>query len=207
MNNTLKVVNIQKENAAEVTDVLCEAFYDYPVMKYVLGKKDDYDNRLRKLVGFFVANRAFRKEPMYGIYNSENRLVAAAIVTLPEDIPQPKELIKRREILWTELGLDEQMRYEAYGKAVSGLLPKEPNHHLNMIGVHPAYKGQGLARQLITEVEELMSSHPTSSGLSLNTEVESNVKFYLYLGYEKVGQKYFDSNFETWGFFKSKGKH
>ncbi len=146
----MKVENLNEENTAEVVDVLCEAFYDYPVMRYVLGEKDDYDNRLRKLVGFFVANRAFRKEPMFGIYNSENRLVAAAIVTLPEDIPQPEELIKRREILWTELGSDEQIRYEAYGKTASGLLPKEPHHHLNMIGVRPAYKGQGLARQLIT---------------------------------------------------------
>ena len=203
----MKVVNLYEENLAEIADVLCKAFYDYPVMRYVLGEKDNYDNRLRKLVGFFVANRAFRKEPMFGIYNSENKLVAAAIVTLPEVIPQPEKLVKRRETLWAELGPDDQMRYEAYGKAASGLLPKEPHHHLNMIGVRPAYKGQGLARQLNTSVEELVSSHPTSSGLSLNTEVESNVKFYLYLGYEIVGQKYFDNNFETWGFFKSKEKH
>ena len=203
----MKVINLYKENAEVVTDVLYEAFYNYPVMRYVLGEKDDYDNRLRKLVGFFVANRALRKEPMFGIYNSENRLVAAAIVTLPGDIPAPEELKRRREILWDEIGSDERMRYEAYGKAASGLLPKEPHHHLNMIGVRPAYKGQGLARQLNTSVEELVSSHPTSSGLSLNTEVESNVNFYLHLGYEIVGQKLFDNNFETWGFFKSKGKH
>ena len=203
----MNVESLNEENTAEVVDVFCEAFYDYPVMRYVLREKDDYDSRLRKLVGFFVANRAFRKEPMIGIYNSENRLVAAAIVTLPEDIPQPEELVKRREILWTELGSDEQIRYEAYGKTASALLPEEPHHHLNMIGVRPAYKGQGMARQLITAVEELVSSHPTSSGLSLNTEVESNVNFYLHLGYELVCNKYFDNNFETWGFFKSKGKH
>ncbi len=84
------------------------------------------------------------------------------------------------------------------------MLPKEPHHHLNMIGVRPAYKGQGLARQLNTAVEELMFSHPTSSGLSLNTEVESNVNFYLHLGYKLVGQTNVDNKFETWGFFKSK---
>ncbi|MCW9094346.1 MAG: GNAT family N-acetyltransferase, partial [Ignavibacteriaceae bacterium] len=165
----MEVVNLYKANAAEITDVLCEAFYDYPVMKYVLGEKDDYDNRLHNLVGFFVANRALRKEPMFGIYNSEKKLVAAAIVTLPEVIPQPEELIKIRENLWTKLGSDEQKRYEAYGKAASGLLPKDPHHHLNMIGVRPAYKGQGFARKLNTAVEQLMFSHQTSSGLSLNT--------------------------------------
>ncbi len=96
----MKVVNLNKENAEEVVEVLCEAFYDYPVMRYVLGDKEYYDNRLRKIVSFFVANRALRKEPMFGIYNSENRLIGAAIATLPEVIPQPEELIKKREILW-----------------------------------------------------------------------------------------------------------
>jgi hypothetical protein len=53
----LEVVNLYKENADEVTDVLSEAFYDYPVMRYVLGEKEGYDNRLRKLVIFL-----FRQE-------------------------------------------------------------------------------------------------------------------------------------------------
>ena len=89
------LLNLNKENIEEVTDVLYEAFYDYPVMHYVLGNEDDYEIRLRKLVGFFVGARALRKEPMLGIYNSENKLVAAAVVTLPGDIPQPEELMSK----------------------------------------------------------------------------------------------------------------
>lgn len=200
----MKVVNIYRENAADVTDVLCEAFYNYPVMKYVLGEKEDYDSRLRKLVTFFVSARALRNEPMFGIYNPENRLIAAAIVTLPEVITQPEELEIKREDLWAEIGSDERMRYEAYGKAASDLHLSEPHHHLNMIGVRNYYQGKGLARQLITAVEELVSDHPTSLGVSLNTEVESNVNFYLHLGYKLVGQTNVDKNIQTWGFFKSK---
>ncbi len=200
----MKVENLYEEKAAEVADVLCEAFYDYPVMRYVLGEKDDYDNRLRKLVRFFVGARALRKEPMLGVYNSENRLVAAAVVTLPGDIPQPEELKRRREILWTELGSAEQVRYENYGKSAFSLLPPEPHHHLNMIGVSTHYKGRGLARQLINAVEELVRLHPSSSGVSLNTEMESNVNFYLHLGYKLIGQTNVDKNLMTWGFFKSK---
>jgi len=172
-------------------------------MHYVLGDKDDYDNRLRKLVSFFVGARALRKEPMLGVYNTENRLIAAAIVTLPGDIPQPEELKIRREILWTELGSAEQVRYENYGKSAFSLLPPEPHHHLNMIGVRTSFKGRGLARQLITAVEELVLLHPSSSGVSLNTEVKSNVNFYTHLGYKLIGQTSVDKNIETWGFFKS----
>jgi len=200
----MEVVNLYKENIAEVADVLCEAFYDYPVMRFVIGNEDDYDNRLRKLVTFFVAARALRKEPLLGVYNSENRLVAAAVVTLPGDIPQPEDLTRRREILWTELGSAEQVRYENYGKAAFSLLPSEPHHHLNMIGIRTSYKGRGLARQLITAVEELMLLYPSSSGVSLNTEVESNINFYLHLGYKLIGQTNVDKNIVTWGFFKNR---
>jgi GNAT superfamily N-acetyltransferase len=202
----MKVVNLYKENIGEVADVLCEAFYDYPVIKYVLGEKEDYDNRIRRLITFFVFARAFRNEPMLGIYNSDNKLVAAAIVTLPGEILVPEELKRKREILWNELGNEEEARYANYGNAAFSLLPNEPHHHLNMIGVRNAYQRKGLARQLINKFEELVAEHSLSFGLSLNTEVKSNVEFYLHLGYNLVGQTKVDEGIDTWGFFKSKEK-
>ena len=200
------VVNLYEENIPEVTDVLCEAFYNYPVMKYVLGDKEEYDDRLRKAVTFFITARALRKEPLLGIYNLENKLVAAAAVTLPGEIPSPPELFRLRDELWAEIGSVEKVRYENYGNVASSLLPKEPHHHLNMIGVRNAYQGKGFARQLINKVEKLVSKHPTSKGISFNTEVESNVNFYLHLCYDLRGKANVDKDFVTWGFFKSKGK-
>lgn len=222
----MNVVTLIKQNIPKITDVLCEAFYNYPVMKYVLGEKEDYDTRLRKAVTFFVSARALRKEPMFGIYNEEKNLVATATVTLPEEISNPEELLKKRDTLWAELGSEEKARYENYGNVAFGLLPKEPHHHLNMVGVRNAYQGKGLARQLINEVEKLVLAHPTSAGLSLNTEVEANVNFYLHLGFKLLGKASVvskavkddpvtstinqgttltsSSDIVTWGLFKSK---
>lgn len=73
-----------------------------------------------------------------------------------------------------------------------------------MIGVRNAYQGKGLARQLINKVEELVSAHPTSAGLSLNTEVEENVKFYLHLGFELSGKAIVTEDIVTRGFFKAR---
>jgi len=38
-----------------VLDVLCDAFFDYPVMRYVLGDRPEYPRRLRTVIGLFVA--------------------------------------------------------------------------------------------------------------------------------------------------------
>lgn len=203
----MKIISLRNKNIDIITEVLYEAFYDYPVMKYVLGDKEDYDNRLRELVTFFVSGRALRNEPMFGIYNTDRKLVSVAIVTLPGDIPSPPELLKQRDKLWEDLGMKEKAKYEKYGQVASRLLPKVPHHHLNMIRVRNAYQGKGLARILINKIEELVSEHPTSKGLSLNTEVESKVNFYLHLGYKLVGKAEVDNSLETWGLFKVKNKN
>jgi len=153
---------------------------------------------------FFVSARALREEPIFGIRNTENKLVAAATVTLPGEILSPQELFKLRDELWAELGSEEEARYENYGNKAFSLLPKSPHHHLNMIGVRNAYQGKGLARKLITEVEELVSKHTSSIGVSLNTEVKANVNFYLHHGFELVSQAEVDKSIQTWGFFKAK---
>jgi len=200
----MKVEFLSKDKISEVTNVFCDAFYDYPVMRYVLGDKPGYKERLQKLIGFFVSARVYREEPMLGVYNSDGLLTAAAVITLPGDIPTPEKLTEHRNALWKELGPDEQLRYETYGKAASSILPAEPHHHLNMIGVLPSYQGKGLARILINKVEELYAGHPVSKGLSLSTETESNVKFYLHIGYALLGKTKVNDGLETWAFFKPK---
>jgi GNAT superfamily N-acetyltransferase len=200
----MKVELLSENNTQEVISVLSEAFYDYPVKHYILGNKDNYKERLYRLVEFFVEARVLRKEPILGVYNPDNLLVAAAIVTLPENIPASEKLIERRKTLWQELGESEQKRYEIYRNAASALLPPQPHHHLNMIGVRYEYNGKGLARKLIDAIEKLVRAHPDSTGLSLNTETESNVKLYLHLGFSLIGHTKIDNNLETWAFFKSK---
>jgi ribosomal protein S18 acetylase RimI-like enzyme len=200
----MKVEHLSENNISDIIRVLCDAFYDYPVMHYVLGNKNNYKERLYKLVGFFVEARVLRKEPILGVYNSENMLVAAAIVTLPGNIPAPEKLIERRKKLWQELGSEEQKRYEFYGNAAGALQPPQPHHHLNMIGVIAKYKGKRLASMLIDAIEELVRSHPDSSGLSLNTETESNVKLYLHLGFNLIAYTKVDDSLVTRAFFKSK---
>jgi hypothetical protein len=39
-------------------NILCAAFHDYPVMRYVIGEADpEYDGKLRQLIGFSVEAR------------------------------------------------------------------------------------------------------------------------------------------------------
>jgi hypothetical protein len=96
--------------------VLCDAFHDYPVMRYVLGPSNDYDRRLRTLIGVFVAARVLRQELVLGVHDERGSLAAVGLVTLPGERDAPEALLLRREAVWRELGAVER------GMSCSGML-------------------------------------------------------------------------------------
>jgi hypothetical protein len=75
------VTRLSPPQIAETVTVLCDAFRDYPVMRYVLGSIDGYDRRLRTLIDFFMSARVFRDEPVLGIHDRDGTLSAAALAT------------------------------------------------------------------------------------------------------------------------------
>jgi len=188
---------------ADVVDVLCEAFRTYPVMRYVLGASDDYDARLRTLVGFFVTARYLREEPVLGLADRVgSRLVGVALMTLPGLREAPPELAVAREDTWASLGVDARTRYEIYGEAASRYDTGGFYHHLNMIGVRPSHAGRGLARPLLGAVHALAASDPASEGVSLCTETRSNLGLYEHFGYRLLGSAQVADGLETWSMFR-----
>ncbi len=182
--------------------VLCDAFHEYPVMRYVIGKVgDDYDRRLHTLIDFFVMARVWRGEPILGVANG-SALVATAILTPPGKRQPPAEFTQHREAVWRELGQAARMRYEAFGEATQKFDIRHPHYHLNMIGVRRSHHGKGLSRQLLDAVLAMSRSDPVSHGVTLTTEDFRNVSFYEHFGYEIVGHARIDAKLETWGFFR-----
>lgn len=186
--------------------VLCDAFHDYPVMRYVIGPGDgDYDRRLHTLVNFFVMARVWREEPILGISDGEE-LVAAATLTLPGKRQPPAEFARLRASVWRELGEAARQRYEAFSAATQAFDPGRPHHHLSMIGVRQSHLGRGLARQLLAAVHAMSEEDPASQGVALTTENARNVSLYEHFGYRVVGHARVAARLETWGFFRPRGE-
>jgi GNAT superfamily N-acetyltransferase len=197
-----------------VVDVLHESFFDYPVMRAILGDDGDYDSRLRQLVTFFTMARVLRREVMLGIPAavgaagpidpaSPARLDAAALVSYPDARESPPELAELRERTWKDLGDAARSRYEEFGAACAPFEVAAPHLHLNMIGVRRGAQGKGLARPLMEAVHRLSRDDASSTGVSLTTEVETNVALYEYFGYRVIGTAKTGAGFTTWGFFRS----
>jgi len=194
------VVPLGLEAEADVAGVLCDAFSDYPVMRFVLGAGDDYDERLRRLVGFFVARRLRQGGPGLGVIES-GCLVAAAVLTRPLEPDLPAEVAAMRDELWRALGDAARARYETYAAEMRAFAIDRPHHHLNMIGVRRSHQGRGLARPILEAMQRMAEDDPGSAGVSLTTELANNVALYERFGYVVTGRTRVSPDLESWGMF------
>ena len=193
------IARLHRSDVPAVVDVMCEAFFDYPVMRFVLGA-GDYSERLRVLIGLFVTARALRGDAMFGVRDGA-QLLAAVTTSNPADPPHPDFETARSEA-WRQLGLEAEKRYDLCVAAWQSIQLDKPQLHVNMIGVRDEYRGRGLGRLLLAEVHALCEQLPFAEGVSLTTEEPRNVDFYRHLGYQVVGEARIANVLPVWSFFR-----
>jgi GNAT superfamily N-acetyltransferase len=183
-----------------VLNILCAAFHDYPVTRYVIDEAaSHYDGQLRELIDFFVEGRLARKIPLIGLYDS-NDLLGVAVVSPPHEVPAPRELVECQARAEERLGREAMARFKRYERACEETDPGHAAHYLGMIGVRPDMQGRGLGRQLIDAVKARARSDRSSTGITLNTESASNLPFYEKMGFVK-GSEADVGPLHTWSFY------
>jgi GNAT superfamily N-acetyltransferase len=200
------LTRLSANRSDDVTSVFFESFRDYPVMRYVVGQRaEDFDDRLRDLIDFFVFRRVVQGGPLLGMVDEDGRVLAAAMMTLPVEPDRAAEVAARRDAMWRCVGDEARIRHEAYSRITKTFAIDPPHHHLNMIGVRPEYAGRGLARPLLEAAAQLAMDDPHSCGVSLTTEVRKNLALYEHFGYGVVGHARVSPELETWGLFLATG--
>lgn len=171
-------------------------------MHWVVGPGRDAAGRVRRLIAFFVSRRVMRGGPLLGVVDG-NQLVGAAALTLPAE-PAPPPGITALDIeVWRDLGQPARERYQSYAETTAPFFTRLGRHyHLNMIGIRNSHKGRGLARPIIAAVHQMSDADAESTGVSLTTERDRNVKLYEHFGYGVIAQKQVSDDVQTWGLFR-----
>jgi GNAT superfamily N-acetyltransferase len=184
----MKIEKLTRANKDEVLSVLCAAFHDYPVMRFVLKSTGaEYEKDLDALVGFFCEVRLTRDWPVLGIRSEDGTLAAAALVNdvLLNPLPLPEQPLQQ---LKNTIGNEAYERLVAYENQSSIGEPKVLHHFLGMIGVHPNYQKKGYAGALMNFVKDIAAKSPESNGVCLSTEIPWNVRFYEHHGYRVISE-------------------
>lgn len=200
----MRLVQLGRERFDAAVAALCDAFRDYPVMRYVIGDAGArYDEHLRRLVGYFTLARFSRAYPVLGIEADDGRIVAVANINPPQAVPRPPELERAYEVLRAALGDAAIARYQAFVTVCEPFEPSEPHFHLGMIGVVASEQGRGHARRLLDALHAMSRDDSGSSGVSLTTETPANLPFYEHFGYRVRGHGTTpDGGLTSWTLFR-----
>lgn len=189
----------------EVVSVLCDAFADYPVMRYVLGEghsedldREDLDKQdLARLVGFYADKRLLHGWPVWGV-EVDGALEAAILVTPPSASADSSITAQLESVLAYEIGQARYKRMLAFEEASDLGEPADPHHFVGMLGVRRRSQGKGYAALLIEEVKQAAVQEGLH-GVWLTTEDTSNLPFYAHLGFEVVRHtEVASAELETW---------
>jgi len=140
----MKVELCTQAQKEEALDVLCDAFHEYPVMRYVLADSGpDYDGALRALIDLFCQARLTHGLSLYGIRH-EGPLVAVSVTSDPIERPTPPQLQETAERLIERIGQEAWDRLGRYDDACEAGDPGQPSHYLGMLGIVSSHQRQGV---------------------------------------------------------------
>ena len=146
--------DLDRSHKVAALDILCAAFHDYEVMRYVIGEADpEYAAKLRELIGLFLESRLTRNVPLIGV-SEGSELFGVAVVSPPKEIPMPSELAAWRARVERRLGREAMARLDRYDEACEATDPGHVAHYLGMIGIRPDAQGRGLGLRLLEAVKE-----------------------------------------------------
>jgi GNAT superfamily N-acetyltransferase len=190
---------LTRENKLEVVNTLMAAFYDYPVMRFVLKTKGaEYDEQVTALIAFFCEARLAKEGLVMGIRN-ENRLIAVGLVD--EAVQKPWHEWEAEHLRLKEaIGDEAYSRLELYETLSSRAEPQEPHYFVGMLGVLPEHQGEGHARKILDAVKDLSIQDQRSAGVCLSTERLENVSLYEHFGYRVIAEVKIDQ-MQSWCMF------
>jgi ribosomal protein S18 acetylase RimI-like enzyme len=169
------------------TAVLGRAFTEYELLRYYFHDKTER-RAVADTFGFIELSVCLK----YGeVYASSEKLEGVAAWLPPGKAPSGGWQIMRSvplSILF-RFGRQGAGRLRAYGRYVDNLhrkLVPYPHWYLQIIGVAPAYQGQGFSSRLVRPVLERIDRERMPCFLETNTE--KNVAIYRRFGFEVVSE-------------------
>lgn len=186
-------IRLVEPQIPQASEVLARAFHDYPMFTLIFP---DADERARSLPILWDA--AIRYSLTYGeVYTTADGNAVACWLA-----PGNEKMTFWR-LLGTGFGLPQAMLHFSedarqrtldivdamdlvHEREVGRAELVQPPWYLWLLGVDPAFQGQGLARQLI--MPQLARCDADERACYLETAAEANVAFYRKLGFEVVSE-------------------
>lgn len=183
-NHAARVMDLPASKHSEAALMLAYTFAAQPTIDYlfpVTGDRKRQVTRLyfRLLLDMLVATG----QPLLAVM-LEDRVIGFAAIYEPAVTADPWAGLRLLVRLTLGAGLPAVWRLLRLMMAIEPHYPTAPYYyHLVMLAVHPDFQGLGFGRQLLDRIHALSESHPTSTGVWVETDTQQNILMYEHFGY------------------------
>lgn len=165
-----------------IAEALADAFFDDPVMSWILVDEARRSRRLEVLFRVFLRGHYL---PLNTVWTTSDRAGAALWGPPGHGIIPPSTMLRNVGGILRSLGLSSIRALRALGH-VEQLHPKEPHWYLGVLGTRKARQGQGVGSALLAPVLERCDEEGLPA--YLESSKESNIAFYRRHGFEVTAE-------------------
>jgi GNAT superfamily N-acetyltransferase len=166
-----------------LSDALADAFFDDPVMSWILREEDSRTRRLARLFGVQLRGHYL---PMQTVWTTPDRAGAALWAPPGHAIIPPGTILRYLPDMLRALGRH-ALRALRTLNHVEGLHPKAPPHwYLGVLGTRRDAQGKGVGSALLGPILERCDDEGTPA--YLESSKHANIAFYRRHGFEVTGE-------------------
>ncbi|MGK7903772.1 MAG: GNAT family N-acetyltransferase [Hormoscilla sp.] len=178
-----RVIDLPASRHSEATTMLADTLAAQPTIDYLFRVTGDRKRQVTRLyLRLFLDMLAATGQPLWAVM-LEDRVIGLAAIYEPAVTADPWGGLRLLVRLTLGAGLPAVWRLLRLMMAVEPHYPTAPYYHLVMLAVHPDFQGLGFGRQLLDRIHALSESHPTSTGVWVETDTQQNILMYEHFGY------------------------
>jgi GNAT superfamily N-acetyltransferase len=167
---------------AAVADALQDAFWNDPVMAWILSEES---SRARRLAGLFSVQLKGHYLPMGTVWTTPDRTGAALWAPPGHAVLPPTTILRYLPDLLRALGRSTVRALRSLNR-IESLHPKEPHWYLGVLGTRTLSQGKGIGSALLAPVLERCDEEGVPA--YLESSKHSNIAFYRRHGFELTGE-------------------
>lgn len=195
------------DEVTEVAAVCAHAFEDYPYLSMIAAdlKKPEQYKEFVQTVQELLVRLAIRMDSCL-VAEDHGQVVAVAILQ-HQNVSMLNYIRNGAAKLFQYISITKLFRYFTFVEESEQHLDDSGDYdwYLMLLAVKPAFQGQGIGSQFLTEGVEAFVREKGGHQLGLITNLERNVSFYEHNGYDLRGYKvlsYGDNQLGNWPFIK-----
>ncbi len=183
----LKAVYLSAEDINIASSLLYLAYFDDPFfMDCFQSKLEGYEQRLRAAIREELLIFWDKSQPMIGIYDEEEHLLAVACLIEPgSNFGAERFWHWRLKMMLTTGYVSTRNMIEKEQKIREAIL-FENYHLLAFIGVHPHHQHHGVGHYLMQAIDTMIAEHKKTEGVGVLVTVEKYRAFFEHANYKQL---------------------